>query len=133
FVVEATEDGEPIALDVMLEAGPGRVSGVVVDTDGRPLGGAAVTVTDGTVTLQTTTATTGDGIGQFEVAGLTTPGSFLVSAARSGFGTASTLVQVAGSGSASGLVLRLRAGVGSLSGRVHGGGSPLGGVNVTVS
>ena len=90
FVVEATEDGEPIALDVMLEAGPGTVSGVVVDEDGRPLGGAEVTVTDGTVSLQATTATTGDGIGQFEIAGLTTPGSFLVSATRSGYGTESS-------------------------------------------
>ena len=133
YVVEATEDGEPIALDVMLEAGPGTVSGVVVDEDGEPLGGAEVTVTDGTVTLAATTPTTGDGIGQFEIAGLTTPGSFLVSATRSGYGTESTLVALEGSGSAGGLVLRMFAGVGSLSGQVLGDGAPLGGVNVTIS
>lgn len=132
FVVQAT-DGEPIALDVILEAGNGTVSGVVIDESGTPIGGADVTVTDGDTVLGVRTASTGDGVGQFTVGGMATPGTFLVTATRDGYGTESTAVDLEGSGSAGGLVLRMTEGVGSLDGRVTGVDGPLGNATVTVS
>lgn len=134
FVVQAGDDGEPIALDVILEAGSGVVSGVVVDTNGTPIGGADVTVTDGTVVLGVRTASTGADVGVFTVEGLTTPGTFLVTATRSGYGAESASVDLGGSSTAGGIVLRMTPGVGSVRGVVLGsGGEPRGNLTVTAS
>ena len=105
----------------------------MIDEAGSPIGGADVTVTDGDLVLGVRTASTGDGVGQFTVDGLATPGSFLVTATRDGYGTESASVELGGSGSAGGMVLQMTAGVGALDGRVIGEDGPLGNATVTVS
>ncbi|HVM53090.1 MAG TPA: carboxypeptidase regulatory-like domain-containing protein [Acidimicrobiales bacterium] len=132
YVVTVEEKGGNVALEVTLAAGNGGISGTVLGPDG-PLGGVAVSVTDGTVTFRTTTPTAGSGIGSWSVAGLTTPGTYLVTAELHGFGTETASVGLGASDSRSGVILQLVPGVGSIAGRVSGGSIPLGGILVTAA
>lgn len=131
YVVEATDDGAPITLDTDLEAGDGSISGVVRGPDG-PLGGVDLTITDGTVSLTTSTPTTGN-VGSFSVDGLTTPGSYLITASRRGYGTGTQLVRLSGGESATGINLQMQTGVGAITGNVHSPQGPLGDVTVTAT
>src|SRR6185437_16641085 len=78
---------------VALVAGDGAMSGTVTGPDG-PVGAATVTITDGRVSVQTSTVSPGaEGTpGSWSVTGLSTPGTYLVSAAAQGFGTESALI-----------------------------------------
>ncbi|MGH9136344.1 MAG: carboxypeptidase regulatory-like domain-containing protein [Acidimicrobiales bacterium] len=130
-VVDAKEDGEPVELDVILEAGRGSLSGIVRGPNG-PLGGVDITVSDGTVSFGTSTPTAGGDVGRWSVEGLSTPGSYLVTASRFGFGTETALVEL-GSGGSSSVDLVMQDGVGTLSGVVSSDDGPLGNIEVTVS
>lgn len=132
YVVEAPEDGAPIALDVDMVAGDGAMSGRITDTGGRALGDVEVTVTDGVVTISTRTATTGD-VGSWTVEGLATPGSYLVTAAHRNYGTGTALVRLSGGQERTGVDLALEAGVGTVLGTVRSPAGPLGGVTVTAT
>ncbi len=118
YVVSAPEDGSPIVLDSDLVAGDGTLGGGVTGPDGAGLGGVDLTITDGTVTLKTITPTTGD-IGKWSVTGLTTPGTYLVSASRRGFGTETKLVDLPAGGSVTDANIAMKAGVGSGVGARH--------------
>lgn len=131
YVVSVDEENTNIPLAVTLAAGDGELSGTVSSADG-PLGGATVTVTDGTVTYTTTTPTAGI-VGRWSVGGLATPGTYLVTAERRGFGTETTQVTLGGSESRDGVNQTLIAGVGSISGTISGGGAGLGGITVTAA
>jgi hypothetical protein len=131
YVVEVPEDGSPIVLDTDLEAGDGGISGFVLGPDG-PIGGADITVTDGTVTLTTQTPTTG-AVGQWSVEGLTTPGSYLVTATRRGYGTATQLVRLSGGQTVSGVQIRMQPGTGSILGAVRSSAGPLGDITLTAT
>lgn len=135
YVVSAAAGGEPTPLQVTLQAGTGRLTGTVQGPAG-PLGGASLTITDGTLTVTTSSTTTGS-VGRFAVDGLSTPGTYLVTAARDGYGAASTLVSLPAGGSDS-VRLRMRPGVEALVGSVSGPDSTgavggVGGVTVTVT
>lgn len=127
---------EPVALDVALDPGDGRLGGLVSGTAG-PVGGATVTITDGTVTYTTSTATTGtgssDGIGRWSVEGLATPGRYLVTIDRRGYGTETQALELAAGGTADTVATLLTAGVGSISGSIQYLGQPKGGVTVTAT
>ncbi|MFP3905441.1 MAG: carboxypeptidase regulatory-like domain-containing protein, partial [Acidimicrobiales bacterium] len=131
YVVEMAEDGSPITLDTELEAGDGALSGVISGPDG-PLGDAEVTVTDGDVTFSTTTPTSG-AVGSWGVEGLTTPGTYLITASRQGFGTATALVRLGGGESRNGVSLQLEPGVGAITGSVRSSDGPLGDITVTAT
>ncbi|MDQ1705620.1 MAG: large repetitive protein, partial [Frankiaceae bacterium] len=132
FIIQASA-GKPLpTLEVPLAAGAGRLSGHIGDLTGKALGGATVTVTNGAVTLNTSTPTTGH-IGRWSVDGLSTPGTYLVSATRDGFDTESLVVKLGPSGSAV-RNIALKPGVQSLIGAVTGPNlNGLGGATVTVT
>lgn len=130
-VVDAAAAAEPI--DVELRAGDGRMSGTVTGPDG-PVGGAQLTLTDGTVTVSTSTSTTGD-VGSWAVDGLSTPSTYLVTATAEGLGAGAALVEL-GAGAEESQDLALRRGVATLTGQVTGRDGTgatrgLGGVTVT--
>jgi len=116
YVISPTVGTDPTPLTVPLAAGNGHLSGAVTGPAGA-LGGVGITITDGTVTVATTTPTSGD-VGHWSVDGMSTPGTYLVSASRAGFGTESTLVTLPAGGSLDAVDLALSAGVESLVGTV---------------
>lgn len=124
-----------VPLETDLRAGEGSMSGRVTGPDG-PVGGVELTLSDGTSTVTTRTATDGD-VGRWRVDGLTTPSTYLVSAAASGLGSEARLITLPASGSAT-VDLALEAGIAAIGGQVigidslgaHGG---LGGITVTAT
>lgn len=132
FVITAPEDGSPVVLDTELAAGDGALGGTVFGPDDQPLGGVDLTITDGTITLKTITPTS-DSVGQWAVTGLTTPGTYLVTASRRGFGDETRLVELGAGGSVDDADLQMHAGVGSISGLVSSIAGPVGGIDVKVS
>ncbi|MBT0993014.1 carboxypeptidase regulatory-like domain-containing protein [Cellulomonas sp. DKR-3] len=125
-----------VPLEVALEPGRGRLSGVITGPDGAA-GGVTVTLSDGTTTVTTRSATEGD-VGRWEVDGLSTPTTYLVTASADQLGAQSQLVRLDAAGSAS-VDLRLSASATTLSGWVTGTtstggeGVGLGGVTVTAT
>lgn len=122
-------------LKITMVAGAGRMSGQITGPDG-PLGGVSVTITDGTNVVTTSSATEGT-VGAWSVDGLSTPSTYLVTAAGAGFGAQSRLVTLTAGGSAV-VDLALAHGVASLAGTVTGpdalgGISGLGGLTVTAT
>jgi len=123
-------------LSVQLVAGKGRLAGTVTGPAGR-VPGATVTLTDGTVTITTSTPTKG-AVGTWSVGGLSTPGTYLVSASAPGMGLSSRLVSLAAGGTGTGVDVALQRGVASLVGHVSqvdetGTVGDAGGVTVTVT
>jgi hypothetical protein len=132
FVITPPADGSPVQLDVELVASVGAISGRVIGPAGG-LGGVAITVTDGTLTFETTSATEGN-IGSWSLEGLSTPGVYTVSAALRGFGTEVLQIQLGGGERRTSADITMQRGVGTVSGRVLGeNGSPLGGVTITAT
>ncbi len=131
FVIDSTAVIATQPLSVALVPGHGKLSGRVTDPRGAA-GGAQITITDGTNTITTSSNSKGD-VGAWSVDGLSTPGDYLVSAGKSGFGTESALVHLDASGSAQ-VNLSLKAGVATVSGTVTSAvGGPLGGVQVSAT
>lgn len=133
YIVTTTADGAPVQLAASVAPGNGAISGSVRGPNG-PLGGVALTITDGTVTLSTTTPTTGQ-VGTWGVSGLTTPDTYLVTANLPGYGTQVDIVTLAAGASAANTVLTMTPGVGSLTGTVTSArnGSGVGGITVTAT
>ncbi len=134
YVMSGTE-AAAAPLEVEMVAGAGSMSGRITGPSG-PVGGATVTLTDGTTTVTTSTSTTGD-VGYWSVDGLSTPSTYLVSATGPGLGQQSALVDL-GAGETRTLDLRLFTGVASLAGTVTGPDSlgvvgGLGGITVTAT
>ena len=122
-------------LKIAMVAGAGRMSGQITGPDG-PLGGVSVTITDGTNVVTTSSATEG-AVGAWSVDGLSTPSTYLVTAAGTGFGAQSQLVPLTAGGTAV-VDLALAHGVASLAGTVTGPDalgaiSGLGGLTVTAT
>ncbi len=135
YVISPTP-GDSTPLKVTMAAGEGSLSGSVNGPSG-PLGGVAITITDGTVTISTSTPTTGD-VGKWSVSGVSTPGTYLVTATSNGFGAQSTLVNLAAGATLGGVNLTLQPGVEALTGTVSGPDlsgkvSGLGGITVTAT
>jgi large repetitive protein len=129
FLVTAT--GAPVNLNVSLTPGSGSLSGEVFGPDG-PLGGATVTVTDGTVTATARTPTRGP-VGKWSISGLTTPDTYLVTATAPGYAASTTLDTLEAGNSRSGVNLSLEAGVASIVGTVASPRGALGGISVTAT
>ncbi len=122
-------------LKVAMVAGAGRLSGRITGPGGA-LGGVTITITDGTNVVTTSSATQGT-VGAWSVDGLSTPSTYLVTAAGVGFGAQSRLVSLTAGGAAV-VGLTLAHGVASLAGTVTGpdalgGITGLGGLTVTAT
>lgn len=133
WVTGAQASAAPIEL--AMAPGTGRLSGSVTGPSG-PAGGVEVTISDGTTTVTTRTATTGS-VGFWAVDGLSTPTTYLVAASTPRLGAQSTLVSLGAAGEAS-VALQLRSGLATLSGTVTGtdslgGTGGLGGITVTAA
>jgi hypothetical protein len=128
--------GETVTLPtVQMLSGPGVITGLVVDQEGTPLGGAELTATAGTNSLTTVTPTSGTAIGQFVLGELPSPATYLVQVALEGYGTETLTVRVeAGESVALADPIVLQRGTGVVRGRViTADGAPLGGVSVVAS
>jgi hypothetical protein len=131
--VERLGGGENrLTTSIRLSAGDGSISGLV--TDGLvPLGGVTITVTSGELNLTTATPTSGS-VGRFNLTGLPTPATYLITFAREGFGFESVAVELGPGQQRTDVDVELVRGTGSISGRVtDSGGAGLGDVLVTVS
>ncbi|MET0866369.1 MAG: carboxypeptidase-like regulatory domain-containing protein, partial [Nakamurella sp.] len=120
-------------VQLRLRTGDGLISGTVTGPDG-PLGGAIVSATTGTTTVQTVSLTEGT-IGAFTLRGLVTPATYTVTASSPGYSSQTTSVSLAEGQKLTGDQLSLSRSSGSLSGVVTTlpGNVPAAGVTVTVS
>ncbi len=120
-------------IQLRLRTGDGLISGTVTGPDG-PLGGAVITATSGTTTVETVSLTEGE-VGGFTIRGLVTPATYTVSVTSPGFTTQTTSVALADQQKLTGVQLALARSAGSLSGSVTTlpGNVPAAGVNVSVS
>jgi hypothetical protein len=131
-VISLDDASKPVKVDVSLVAGQGQISGITTAPGGGGLGAVDITVSGGGTTLTTKTPTTGQ-VGRWSIDGLSTPGTYLVTASRSGYGTQTTLVTLGPGASMQGANLPLTPGVGSITGMVTSTTGPVGGVSVSVT
>jgi len=120
-------------IQLRLRTGDGLIGGTVTGPDG-PLGGAVITATSGTSTLETVSLTEGQ-VGGFTLRGLVTPATYTVTVTSPGFTTQTTSVVLADGQKLTGVQLTLARSAGSLSGSVTTmpGNVPAAGVTVTVT
>ncbi|CAN5685346.1 hypothetical protein BH20ACT2_BH20ACT2_14530 [soil metagenome] len=101
---------------IALTAGPGAISGIVTDGT-EPLGAVEVTAIAGKQVFATTTLTEGT-VGAFDLADLPTPGRYILTFSREGYGTTAVAVELGPAEIRAGLTQILRAGQGAITGRV---------------
>jgi hypothetical protein len=120
---------------IRLSAGEGSISGLVVDAaggKGTGLGAVTVSTSQDGRTLTTATPTQGQ-VGHFALTGLATPGTYVVTFVKPGFGASTSVVGLAPGEQADSLRIPLYSGTGTVHGVVRDKlDKPLGGVTVTV-
>lgn len=139
FVVTPPEEGDPEPIDVELVPAVGVLAGRTLEGSSA-LAGADITVTDGTLIFETTSATVADtsedglAAGGWRLEGLSTPATYTVTATKDGYGTVVEQVQLGPGGQNTNVDLQLTLGVGSIGGTVT---DPLrgnlGGVTITAT
>lgn len=128
--------GETVTMPtVKLQAGPGSITGIVVDQNGIPIGGAAITATAGSDVIATVTPTSGAEVGKFVLSELRTPATYLMQISLEGYGTQTQTIKV---GPGESVILTTSIIMSKGTGVVRGAvtdetGSALGGVAVTAS
>ncbi|HZC72285.1 MAG TPA: carboxypeptidase-like regulatory domain-containing protein [Jatrophihabitans sp.] len=135
YVIDSAKAIATQPLKVVLAPGSGHLDGVVTGPSGA-VGGAQITITDGTNTITTSSNSRGQ-VGHWSVDGLSTPSAYLVTISRDGLSTESKLVQLA-AGDSQTVDLQLRHGVATLMGKVMARDDQdtlvgVGGAHVTVS
>ena len=108
---------------------------MIVDQNGIPLGGVAITATAGADVISTVTPTSGTDVGKFILAELRTPATYLVQVVLEGYGTQTLTIQV-GPGEPRVLTtsIVMSKGTGVVRGAVTDStGMALGGVAITAS
>jgi hypothetical protein len=135
YILDSASAAAVEPLKVTLVPGEGHLRGHIRGPTGA-VGGAQVTITDGTNTVTTSTNSTG-AIGDWSVDGLSTPSTYVVSVSKPGLGTESMQVSLAAGGSDE-VNLTLKAGVGSVVGTISaeddlGVMGGLGGAEVTAT
>lgn len=132
FLVTPPDDGSPLKLDVELKPAVGALSGTVTSGSGG-LGGVDLTVTDGTLTFNTTTSTIAGEEGSWLIEGLSTPATYTVTAVRAGYGTVVGQYTLDVGKSSTNLSFSMNQGVGSIGGIVNNSKGPMGGVTLTAT
>ncbi len=133
FEISPPDDGKPVEMKVVLDPGEGALGGIVDTPDRAGLGGATLTISDGTLSFTTTSSTDAATRGQWSIEGLSTPGTYTVTATLTGYGTEVAEVTLVPKGRQTDLRLTMSDQVGSISGTVRGGNGPLGGATLTAS
>lgn len=131
FVVTPSADGKPVQMEVELKAAEGSIGGVVVGSRG-PLGNVDLVLTDGTLRFESSSSS-GANTGAFSFSGVSTPGTYTLSADIRGYGTEVLQLTLEPGEQLDGVRIGMTPGVGSISGRVTEGSEPLGGVRLTAS
>jgi hypothetical protein len=117
---------------VRLAAGDGAINGLVTDASGNPLGEVNVSTVLAGKPVATVTPTAGS-VGQFSLAGLASPASYVVTFEREGYGTEVIAVPVGAGQQRAGLRVVLSPSGGSATGLVKAAdGTPLGDAEVSV-
>jgi 5-hydroxyisourate hydrolase-like protein (transthyretin family) len=109
---------------IEMREGTGRVSGLVKDATGNPLGGVTVAVTGGKDPITTTTLTTGQ-VGAYTLTGLATPGTYTLTFSLEGYSPVTVGVQLDDGGSADGVDAQLLRSTSSIVGTISGPTGPL--------
>lgn len=119
-------------IEITLRPGDGVVSGTVSSATG-PLGGATVTATDGTTTIETVSLTEGT-VGGFVLRNLATPGRYTLTVSREGYADESRSVTLDTAQTVPDFNVTLASAIGSISGRVSVADlGPTGGITVTIT
>ncbi|MDA2945484.1 MAG: carboxypeptidase-like regulatory domain-containing protein [Actinomycetota bacterium] len=114
---------------IVVPPGDGVITGTVTTAAG-PLGGVAVTITDGATEVTTSTLSLG-AVGTFAVDGLELPGRYTVTVARDGFAVQSAAVDLTAAQPSAEVLIEVAPATGSITGRVVGpDGAGVGGVTV---
>jgi large repetitive protein len=133
FVVSPVAGEELADLEVTLIPGTGALGGVVRGPGG-PLGGANVTVTDGSLTYTATTSTLEGQVGRWDIEGLGTPARYIVTVERRGHGAVVRSVDLGPGERIDDIATVLVSGVGSITnGQVNSAGQGVGGISVTAT
>jgi hypothetical protein len=122
---------------VTLGGGVGSISGKVTLTDGSPAGGVSVKVTNGDLSVQTVTLSSG-AVGTYTVGGLTVPSTYTITFSRPDLADQTRAVDLdaLGTKDVKGIDASLQVATATLSGTVSQTGSPptpLGEVDVTLT
>ncbi len=133
FTVELGGGANTVLDTAQLTASTGGIQGVVVDGNGTPLGGVTVTVRSGAIEQISTTPTAG-AVGSFDISGLPTPRTYVLTFTLDGFSSATIALDLGGGETRSGLTAKLVGGAGTVRGTARDvNGNPLGGVQVVVT
>jgi hypothetical protein len=117
---------------IRLDVGAGVITGLVT-SDGLPVPGATIDVSDGTTTLSTVSLTEGE-VGSYTVRDLSVPGTYTVTVTADRFAPASQVVVLTDDDPTPSIRLFLTPSVGRISGVVtNSDNEPLGGVSVRVA
>jgi hypothetical protein len=108
-------------LKVQLDKGTGTVGGVLVDSTGKGIGGAVVTV-GGAADPPTTTTLTAGVIGSFSLSGLPSPGQYTLSFTLPGYADATVPVNLLGTAPVAPLKVVMAGALGKITGQVTGPG-----------
>jgi hypothetical protein len=130
---QALDGGQASVLNTInATAADGSISGTVLDGNGAPLGNVFVTARSGDIEIRTVTPTTG-AVGQFELVGLTTPQTYVLTFAQPGATSTTAALSLAAGERRTGVVGRLVGGSGTIVGSAQAAdGTPLGGITVAV-
>src|SRR5262249_28184060 len=123
---------QSITVDVSMQPGTGQLGGTVQGPGNVPLGGATITITNGTTTLSTTSQTVAP-VGHWSINGVSTPGTYLITTTLSGYGTQTSVVSLVAQGANLDIAIPMTPGVGSLTGTISTAGGPVGGATITVT
>lgn len=122
-------------LQIPLSLGDGLIAGLVSSVNG-PVGGASITATYGSTTVQTASLTQG-AVGAFTLRNLPTPGTFTVVVSSPGLASQTLTLSLTPAQQLTGIRVTLAGASGSLSGQanqlVAGVSQPAAGVTVTVT
>jgi hypothetical protein len=106
-----------VANTVRMSAGPGSITGTVTDGQG-PVGGVTVTATSGPTTVTTATPTTGV-VGRYALTSLPTPGTYLLTFEKEGYGTQTVALDLQAGEARTGVDVPLVGGTGEIAGTVR--------------
>jgi hypothetical protein len=129
FVIEPSDDGALVEVDVNLAPGEGSIDGTLI---GPPAGqrNAAITITDGTIEYSTTTDSD---TGNWRIEGLSTPTVYTLTATLPGYGTVVQQVALDTGEKDKPAEVVLQPGVATVRGQVFGPEGGVGGAVITIT